>query len=346
MQLRRSALYWAKGNKVRIETLAFLVMLKKHSVQSTINNFSVNKVSSITGCSWATCKKYIALLVDLELVDFNGEKNLLTIRRISSGTKHRNLCIDGIDFRKLKLAKDSIRHLIHMLSLSARHTVKKAIRIANNPKNWMKEGYFDNRNAALQFCKKFVDQNAETGKYEYKELGVSYKTIAKEFGCCAMTAFRIIKDGIHAHLFTKHKHYEYKKLDYGMLKEHENYGEMFGYTFITKKGYGFKVGANSYELVKETRDPLFEKFRKHDFQNPMTEDEYDELVRRKKEKEEKFKELYRSKACELYRLSDYRLDEIYSWRLSLKKLSQKVREGRCRQQPAKDATKDYALVQY
>ena len=345
MQLRRSALYWAKGNKVRIEALAFLVMLKKHSVQSTINNFSINKVSSITGCSWATCKKYIALLVDLELVDFNEEKNLLTVRRISSGTKHRNLCIDGIDFRKLKFAKDSIRHLIHILSLSAKHTVKKAIRIANNPKKWLKEGYFDNRNAALQFCKKFVDQNAETGKYEYKEMGVSYKTIAKEFGCSPMTAVRIIRDGIRAHLFTKHKHYEYKKLDFGMLKEHENYGEMFGYTFITKKGYGFKVEANSYELVKETRDPLFAKFKKHDFQNPMTEDEYNEIVKIKKEKEEKFKKLYCSKVWELYRISVYDLDEIYSWRLSLKELSKMVREER-RRQSAKDATKGFALVQY
>lgn len=344
MQLRRSALYWAKGNKVRIEALAFLVMLKKHSVQSTINNFSVNKVSSITGCSWATCKKYIALLVDLKLVDFNEEKNLLTVRRISSGTKHRNLCIDGIDFRKLKFAKDSIRHLIHILSLSAKHTVKKAIRIANNPKKWLKEGYFDNRNAALQFCKKFVDQNAETGKYEYKEMGVSYKTIAKEFGCSPMTAVRIIRDGIRAHLFTKHKHYEYKKLDFGMLKEHENYGEMFGYTFITKKGYGFKVEANSYELVKETRDPLFAKFKKHDFQYPMTEDEYNELVQRKEEKEEEFKGLYHSKVWELYFLSDYSRNEIYSWRLPIKKLSKMVREYR--RQSAKDTTKGYALVQY
>ena len=344
MQLRRSILYWAKGNKVRIETLAFLVMLKKHSVQSTINNFSVNKISSITGCSWATCKKYIALLVNLGLVDFNEERNLLTIKRISSGTKHRNLCIDGMDFRKLKLAKDSIRHLIHMLALSAKHTVKKAIRIANNPKTWLKEGYFDNRKAALQFCKKFVDQNAENGKYEYKEMGMSYKTIAKELGCCTMTAFRIIRDGIHAHLFTKHKHYEYEKLDRGMLKEYENYGEMFGYTFITKRGYGFKVKANSYELVKETRDPLFVKFKKHDFQYPMTEDEYDEIVKRKKENEKKFKDLYRKKVYELCEVSEYSLDEIYQWRFNIKELSELIREERAMSRKSQNKTKGFALV--
>lgn len=350
MQLRRSALYWAKGNKVRIEALAFLVMLKKHSVQSTINNFSVNKVSSITGCSWATCKKYIALLVDLKLVDFNEEKNLLTISRISSGTKHRNLCIDGIDFRKLKLAKDSIRHLIHMLALSAKHTVRKAIRIANNPKTWLKDGYFDNRKTALQFCKKFVDQNAETGKYEYKEMGVSYKTIAKEFGCCPMTAFRIIKEGIHSKLFVKHHNYESKKLSYAELFEHKCYGSNLGYTFISKKGYGYKVKANSYELVKETRDPLFANFKKHDFQTVMTEDQYNDLAQQKEEKEKKFKALYQSKVYEFSELIDESIEWVYSQRYSFKDLCKWVRslrnEAVVSGSISSASGEGYAVVQY
>ena len=350
MQLRRSALYWAKGNKVRIEALAFLVMLKKHSVQSTINNFSINKVSSITGCSWATCKKYIALLVDLELVDFNEEKNLLTVRRISSGTKHRNLCIDGIDFRKLNLAKDSIRHLIHMLSLSARHTVKKAIQKVNNPKTWLSEGYLDNRKGALKFCKNFVEPNAETGQYQYRELGMSYKTIAKEMGCCPMTAFRIIKQGIRNKLFVKHHNYESKKLSYAELFEHECYGSNLGYTFISKKGYGYKVKANSYELVKATRDPLFANFKKHNFQKVMTEDQYNDLVQQKEEKEKKFKALYQSKVYEFAELIDESIEWVYSQRYSIKdlcKLVRSLRNGVVASGSLSPASCEcYALVQY
>ena len=85
MQLRRSALYWAKGNKVRIEALAFLVMLKKHSVQSTINNFSVNKVSSITGCSSSGDASVEREGSGMAVVMSDGEPGKLTL---SLGERH------------------------------------------------------------------------------------------------------------------------------------------------------------------------------------------------------------------------------------------------------------------
>lgn len=346
MQIRRSFLYWAKGNKSRIEALAFLVMLKKFSFQSTINHFSVNRISSITGCSWATCKKYIGILSKMKLVLFDADKKLLSIKRISSGTKHRNLCIDGIDFRTLRIAKDSIRCLIHALALSAKHTVKKAIQKVNNPKTWLSEGYFDNRKGALKFCKNFVEPNAKTGQYQYRELGMSYKAIAKEMGCCPMTAFRIIKEGIHRKLFVKHHNYESKKLSYAELLEHKCYGTNLGFTFISKKGIGYKVKANSYELVKKTRDPLFANFKKRDFQTVMTEDQYNELVQQKKEKEKKFRDLYRDKVHELYEISDFTLEEIYRGKHSIKELCEMIRWEREEQQVSRAESECYALVQY
>lgn len=346
MQLRRSLIYWAKGDKGRIEALAFLVMLKKHSVQSTINHFSVNKISSITGCSWATCKKYIHLLMEIDFVKFDEVENTLSVTRISSGTKHRNLCIDGIDFRTLRIAKDSVRHLIHMLALSAKHTVKEATRIVNNPKTWLSKGYFDDRKAAMKFCKKFVDPNAKTGKYQYSEMGISYKAIAKELGCCPMTAFRIIKAGIHAHLFVKHKHYESEKLSYAELCEHKNYGRSLGYTFISKSGVGYRVKANSYELVKETRDPLFANFKKHSFQTEMTEDQYNDLVQKKEENEKKFKELYKDKVYDLAELAGETIEDIYKSRMSLKELCMWVKSLRELMNEQRKSNECYALVQY
>jgi hypothetical protein len=350
MQLRRSFLYWAKGNKSRVEALAFLVMLKKLSFQSTINHFSVNRISTITGCSWATCKKYIGILSKMDLVTFDSDSNILSIKRISSGTKHRNLCIDGIDFRNLRIAKDSIRHLIHMLALSAKHSVKEAIQKVNNPKTWLSDGYIDNRKGALKFCKKFVEQNAETGQYQYCEMGISYKTIAKEMGCCPMTAFRIIKEGIRNKLFVKHHNYESRKLSYAELFMHECYGSNLGYTFISKKGYGYKVKANSYELVKATRDPLFANFKKHNFQKVMTEDQYYDLVQQKDEKEKKFKALYQSKVYELSELIDESIEWVYSQRFSFKDLCKWVRSLRnevvASGRLTTASSECYALVQY
>lgn len=281
----------------------------------------------------------------MDLVVFDTDKKLLSIKRISSGTKHRNLCIDGIDFRNLRIAKDSIRCLIHALALSAKHTVKKAIQKVNNPKTWLSEGYFDNRKGALKFCKNFVEPNAK-GQYQYRELGMSYKAIAKEMGCCPMTAFRIIKEGIRKKLFVKHRHFEAKELSYAELLEHKCYGTNLGFTFISKKGTGYKVKANSYELVKETRDPLFANFKKHDFQTVMTEDQYNELVQQKKEKEKKFRDLYRDKVHELYEISDFTLEEIYRGKHSIKELCEMIRWEREEQQVSRAESECYALVQY
>ena len=76
----------------------------------------------------------------------------------------------------------------------------------------------------------------------------------------------------------------------------------------------------------------------------MTEDEYDEIVKRKKENEKKFKDLYRKKVYELCEVSEYSLDEIYQWRFNIKELSELIREERAMSRKSQNKTKGFALV--
>lgn len=318
-QVRRSLVYWARGNKENINLLAFLLMLKQASGhRSTIRDCSINKLTVITGCSWATCRKYAAALTEQGFLTYNKEEGSLTIRRISSGTKHRNLRVDGLDFRKLKSAKDSVRHLIHILGIAAKRFVKEVIRAANKPMVWPSTGMKDDRKKALALCKKFVRQNPGDGRYEYQEWGKSFATIAKEMGCGVRTAVRIVRDGVRSRYYIRHRHQRWFRLRAGIEKYCEG---MF--TFITRKGFACKVEANTYDLGKEWKDRLCADFRGK-VQRPLLEEEYEEYMARKKEQQRRFKERYKrgiSWLSEQYKDYGITEHELYSMHTSLNNLN-------------------------
>lgn len=327
-QVRRSLVYWARDNKGRIELLAFMLMLKQYSdTHSTIKDFSINKIAVMTHSSWATCKKYVRALLDSKLATYDKERNTLSIGRVSSGTKHRNMRIDGLDFRTIKAAKDSVRHLIHMLGIIVKRFVKEVTRAATNPKTWPSTGYKDDKLKAAALCKKFVRPNPDTMTYEFRELGKSYNTIAKQMGCCKKTAIRIIRDGVREHLYRK----KVMPLTWFRLSKSamRTCADMF--TFVTRKGFAAMAEANRYSLSKEWGEKLFQDERRK-VQTPLTEDEYNEYMAIRKEKEEKFKKLYRKKLLEV---ADYLMideDEAYRMRLSwsdIREILQTARAEAC-----------------
>lgn len=326
-QVRRSLVYWAKGHKENVELLAFLIMLKQYSDKhSTITNFSINKIAVLTHCSWTTCKKYVQALIENRLLYYDNEHNSLSIGRISSGTKHRNVRIDGLDFRTIKSAKDSVRHLIHMLGIVAKRFVKEVTRALNNPKVWPSTGMVDDRQKAKELCKKFVRQNPDNGKYEYEEFGKSYKTIATQFGCCIKTAMRIVKDGVHLHLYRKHVMPKtwFKPspafLKYGM----EFFKDKF--TFITRYGFACKVDANRYSISKEWREKLCHNLEQK-AQRPLLEEEYDEYMAKREEQAKIYAERYKQKVCDVAEMLNINEKEVYSWHYSIKKLNSALLQG-------------------
>lgn len=321
-QVRRSLVYWAKGNKEHIELLAFLLMLKQYSDRhSTIKNFSINKISVLTHCSWSTCKKYVQALIENKLLTYDEKHNSLSIGRISSGTKHRNVRIDGLNFRSIKASKDSVRHLIHILGIVAKRFVKEVIRAYNNPKTWPSTGMVDDRKKAKELCKRFVRQNSDNGKYEYQEFGNSYKSIAKQFGCCIKTAVRIIKNGVHEHFYTK------KVMPVRWFRVRigaEKYcSDLF--TFIWK-GYACKVDANRYSVSKEWREKICPDMEKK-VQRPLLEEEYDEYMAKREELSNIYAERYKQKVYDVAEMFKIKANIVFSWHYSIKSLNGLLLQG-------------------
>ena len=78
--------------------------------------------------------------------------------------------------------------------------------------------------------------------FEYKENGLSYKTIARRLGVSVKTAVEIVKFAVKRTILKKTTHSiaTYMQSVCGM--------EVYGYTFTTRN-YGYKVLANSYSVA-------------------------------------------------------------------------------------------------
>lgn len=296
--IRRKFIYEAQGDKGLQKALAFLLLLRSRmGGWNCITSYSRNKVCKLTGCSDGTVKKYIGQLQELGLIFFESQKNgkkALRIKRLSSGTKHRNIRIDGLCFKSFKDAFSSVRCLIHMLRLSIKKFIKQTIRVASKPRRIPSQMKKENFKKAKTYCKSYVNGNLD-GSYEYNDYGISYETIAKFMGCCVKTAMKYVKYGLRKRWFTKHNNIE------AVFMPGVWWTPIPGYTYTTRN-YGVIVHANTYTLS----GPWTKKLK--DFsalEAKMSLAEYDAYMEEKKRNAEKFRELYLRKQY-LKWLEEYR----------------------------------------
>lgn len=237
--IRRKYLYEVHDGYMPLGLLAFAILLRvKLGDHSCIGHFSINRIVRITGCSWATCDKYIRQMLSRGFATMDGETLLL--RRLSSGTRHRNVPLASLDFRNLHKAKYSLRSLMFMLKQNRLDMVERSIRIANNPKRHPSSGTMDDFKAAKAFCKKYAKPEPN-GRFVYYDFGIAYRTIAKAMACSKTTAVEVIKFAIRHRWLSKFTSEERVKME-GVGKQ-----PVEGYTFTTANE-GVKVYANSYEL--------------------------------------------------------------------------------------------------
>lgn len=218
--------------------LAFAMMLKQRlGDKSFIKNYSINKLRKFIGCSPTTAKKYVAILIEMGIITFGGKDGkVMVMRRLYSGTKHRNVRCDGLCFKTFKDAYRSLQSLIFMLRQAAKDFVKRLIRVSNDPKPG------EDLKRARKLCKKYAWQNPATAKYEYREFGLSYAKIAKEVGCCVATAQKVVKYAVVKHWVKKHVHAWFQTYLPRVF-----YCPVDGYMFTTRNN-GYNVPANTYAL--------------------------------------------------------------------------------------------------
>lgn len=235
MQIRRKHINECKGQPKLQKALAFAILLKyKLGRSSLMQNYSINKVHTLTNVSATAIKKYMPILIENGWVSFCGKnKQHLVVRKFASHTKTRNICVDKFCFKSFKDVYYSLRAFLVLIIQSHKDFIKRTLQIATNPKRGQ------NFKAARKLVKRLVKQGILKSVFEtYKEYGLSFKRIAKETGNCARTAQRIMQYAVNKKWVEKQNHYE-------KVNSTNFYCDY--YTFY-KNGKLYKVYANTYEL--------------------------------------------------------------------------------------------------
>lgn len=226
--------------------MALALYLKKLCRRdSTIHNYNPYKIQKFARIHPNTFKSYLPLMVEMGLVGFDGKNNEhLVIYCLHSKHKARNVDIHRFSFKSFKSVYNSLRAFLVLILQQRKDYVVRTLQIARNPRKGQ------DFNSARKAVKRLVRQGVLKSVYDnVKELGLSYKRIAKEVGVCVRTAERVVSYVLQKRWCRKQTHF----LRVEMRGVNRMYVE--GFTFTTRN-YGFIVSANTYTLSRGIRQSL------------------------------------------------------------------------------------------
>ena len=220
--------------------MALALYLKKLCGRdSTIRDYNPYKIQKLARIHPNTFKNYLPLMVEMGLVRFDGKDNEhLVICCLHSRHKTRNIDIHRFSFKSFKSVYNSLRAFLVLILQQRKDYVVRTLQIARNPKKGQ------DFTSARKAVKRLVKQGVLKSVYDnVKELGLSYKRIAKEVGVCVRTAERVVSFALQKRWCRKQTHFQ--------CVEMRGVNRMYidGFTFTTRN-YGFIVKANTYTLSK------------------------------------------------------------------------------------------------
>lgn len=230
---RRKLLHKMPNNAMMVKSLALALYVKKKVASSTINDFSYNKLANLTGLHINTLKKRVSYLKSIGLAKLVSGKHLVFCS-LASSSKHRNIDITKIVYDSVKDVEKCLYALFVVEIQKRKDFVKHTLQSAHNPKN-IKE-----MKKAKEICRRY-------GYYdkEFKDFGISYKTIAKKLGVCLQKAFSIVEYAIeHLFLAKANNFVQVYCKGIGMMQKYvEN-----NFTFCTQNNI-YYIYANTYKVL-------------------------------------------------------------------------------------------------
>lgn len=219
------------GNKELLKAIAMFLLIRKRLGSNILKDYSVNKLVNLLGAHARTIKKRMYVLAQYGLVTIVGKT--LMLRSVVSKHAKRNVKLGGrkMEYSSLKSVEYSLQAILVVVVQSRKDFAKRTIRNAHGDSH-----DFNVVKAARDAARKFGYG------FEYKENGLSYKTIARRLGVSIKTACEIVKFAVKRTILKKTTHSiaTYMQSVCGM--------EVYGYTFTTRN-YGYKVLANSYSVA-------------------------------------------------------------------------------------------------
>lgn len=221
----------AKSKRMQ-KAVAFAICLKKITNDSSvIRSYTPNKVHKLTGMHPNTVKKYLGVLMEMELAEIKGGD--LYIKSLRSSSNHRNLDISQFTFDKTKNIYHQIRSLLFLIIQSHKDYIKSLLRLRHDP----------DRRVDFKKVRRVCKKCCKNPNAEYQERGLSYSSIAKKIGVCARTAFKVVGYAL------KRKWCRKQNNCIRVMMKGVCYREVEGFTFTTLN-WGYVVRANSYSLSK------------------------------------------------------------------------------------------------
>ncbi len=219
------------GNKELLKAIAMFLLIRKRLGSNILKDYSINKLVNLLGAHACTIKKRMHVLAQYGLVTIVGKT--LMLRSVVSKHAKRNVKLGErkMEYSSLKSVEYSLQAILVVVVQSRKDFAKRTIRNAHGASH-----DFNVVKAARDAARKFGYG------FEYKENGLSYKTIARKLGVSVKTAVEIVKFAVKRTILKKTTHSiaTYMQSVCGM--------EVYGYTFTTCN-YGYKVLANSYSVA-------------------------------------------------------------------------------------------------
>lgn len=229
--------YSAQGNAKIIKALALAIYIKKNYVSSSILNYTIHKLHEITGLSYSSLKSRTKTLKELGLIRFDGvNSEHLVINSLTTKKKYHRIDLSKIVCNSVKNIEKSLNVLFIVEIQKRKDFVKHSIKSAFDPTTESLEEI----KKARRLCRCYGYDK------EYKEYGLSYKTIAKRLNVCVQKAVELIKFAVEYEILGKMKHV--KQIFSKGIGYAKKYCDFSDFTFCTTNN-AYIVYANSYRII-------------------------------------------------------------------------------------------------
>lgn len=234
MKIRRTFL-WELVDNGLAKAIALLLFYKNRYKSSTVHNFTYNKIHKETNLHITTIKKRIATLKRLNLVTIKDGH--LTFRCVSSHNNSRNVMVvcENLSVKEIEY---SIKASMFLEIQRHKDYAKHIIQVATNCPEGTTSREFKR---AKKLCIEYG-----YGR-EYKEFGLSYKTIAKKINVSLATAVKIVNFAVARRMVIKRNHFRQVYVQsIGFARKYVI--EKVRNGFITKNNL-YQVYANTYSII-------------------------------------------------------------------------------------------------
>lgn len=228
-------------DKKFLKAIAFVLLYHAKTGSNELRGYSIRKLSMITGVHASTIKQRLSTLKQRGLVEIKADT--LIFKSITSKHSKRNKRLDKVSYNSLAEVEKSLFAILICILQQRKEFIKRAFLDAK----------CSNDLKVVKRAKAMIRKYAR--EFKYRELGISYKKIAKKLGVSVKSAFDYVKFAVSHDFIILQNHFK------AVFYKNINYYSIEGYTFTTRN-YAYKVRANTYEVIGGTSYPLYKYINK------------------------------------------------------------------------------------